>query len=88
MLVHCWAGVSRSTASAFIVACDRNPDADETAIAAALRKAGPGATPNPLIVRLADDVMGRGGRMVDAVQGIGKGVYVYPGAPFEMPSRY
>jgi predicted protein tyrosine phosphatase len=41
-----------------------------------------------LIVRLADDVMGRGGRMVDAVQGIGKGVYVYPGAPFEMPSRY
>lgn len=88
MLVHCWAGVSRSTASAFIVACDRNPEADETVIAAALRKASAGATPNPLIVQLADDVMGREGRMVDAVRGIGRGEYVYPGAPFEMASRY
>lgn len=88
MLVHCWAGVSRSTASAFIVACDHNPEADEAVIAKALRKASPGATPNPLIVQLADDVMGRGGRMVDAVRGIGKGAYVYPGAPFEIASRY
>lgn len=88
MLVHCWAGVSRSTASAFIVACDHNPEADEAVIAQALRKASPGATPNPLIVQLADDVMGRGGRMVDAVRGIGKGAYVYPGAPFEIASRY
>ena len=88
MLVHCWAGVSRSTAGAFIVACDRNPGADEAQIAQALRKASPGATPNPLIVQLADEVMGRGGRMVEAVQAIGRGVYVYPGAPFEMPSKY
>src|ERR1700677_3858671 len=29
MVVHCWAGVSRSTATALIIACDRDPDADE-----------------------------------------------------------
>ncbi|NBB15893.1 hypothetical protein GVN21_11050 [Caulobacter sp. SLTY] len=88
MLVHCWAGVSRSTAAAYLIACARNPDASEAAIAQALRKASPGATPNPLIVALADDVLGRGGRMVDAVRAIGRGTYVYPGAPFEMPSRF
>ncbi|RYF89881.1 MAG: hypothetical protein EON95_17975 [Caulobacteraceae bacterium] len=88
MLIHCWAGVSRSTASAFIVACSRNPDADEAVIAQALRKASVGATPNPLIVRLADEVMGRDGRMVEAVQGIGRGNYTYPGAPFEIASTY
>jgi len=88
MLVHCWAGVSRSTATAYLLACERNPDRSEADIAQALRQASPGATPNPLIVALADDLLGRGGRMVDAVRAIGKGRYVYPGAPFEMASRF
>lgn len=84
MLVHCWAGVSRSTAAAFILACERKPDVDEAKIAGALRKASASATPNPLMVRLADDILGRKGRMVDAVNGIGRGVYAYPGSPFEL----
>ncbi|HYE47791.1 MAG TPA: hypothetical protein VEA44_18635 [Caulobacter sp.] len=88
MLVHCWAGVSRSTAAAFLIACAHNPEASEAAIAQALRRASPGATPNPLIVALADDVLGRGGRMADAVRAIGRGRYVYPGAPFEMASQF
>lgn len=88
MLVHCWAGVSRSTATAFILACERHPDVDEAKIAAALRKASSSATPNPLLVQLADDIMGRGGRMADAVAGIGKGVYAYPGSPFELGFRF
>src|SRR5258708_5963642 len=25
LLVHCWAGISRSSAAAYIIACDRNP---------------------------------------------------------------
>ncbi|MBX3481182.1 MAG: hypothetical protein KF842_12345 [Caulobacter sp.] len=88
MLVHCWAGVSRSTATAFLIACERNPHAPEAVIAQALRAASPGATPNPLIIALADEIMGREGRMVAAVEAIGKGVYVYPGAPFELASRF
>ena len=88
LLVHCWAGVSRSTATAFIIACERNPDVSEDAIAKALRKASSSASPNPMLVRLADDMMGRGGRMVDAVAGIGKGVYAYPGSPFELGPKF
>ena len=88
LLVHCWAGVSRSTATAFILACQRNPETPETAIAQAMRRASASATPNPLLIRLADDMMGRQGRMVDAVAGIGKGVYAYPGAPFELGPKF
>ncbi|MDO9474945.1 MAG: hypothetical protein Q7J28_18030 [Caulobacter sp.] len=88
MLVHCWAGVSRSTATAFILACQRLPEIEEAKIAQALRKASASATPNPLLVRLADDIMGRKGRMVDAVAGIGQGVYAYPGSPFELGLKF
>lgn len=88
LLVHCWAGVSRSTATAFILACERNPDVPELTIAEALRKASSSATPNPLLVKLADDMMGRKGRMADAVAAIGKGVYAYPGSPFELTLKY
>jgi len=84
MLVHCWAGVSRSTAAAYMLACAHRPDLDEAKIAQDLRKASPSATPNPLMIRLADDIMGRKGRMVDAVASIGRGVYAYPGSPFEL----
>lgn len=88
MLVHCWAGVSRSTATAFILACARNPNTPEKDIAWALRDASEGATPNPLLVHLADDVLGREGRMLEAIRIIGRGRYVYPGAPFELPANF
>jgi len=88
LLVHCWAGVSRSTATAFILACERNPDTPEATIAQALRKASSAATPNPMLVRIADDLLGRKGRMLEAVRDIGQGAYAYPGTPFEMKSRF
>ena len=88
LLVHCWAGVSRSTATAFILACERNPGVPERTIAQALRKASSGATPNPLLVHIADDLLGRQGRMSDAVREIGQGRYVYPGQVFELPSQF
>lgn len=88
MLVHCWAGVSRSTAGVFISLCRLNEDVLETEIAEALRAASPTATPNPMLVGLADDIMGRGGRMVDAVQMIGQGEMAFEGAVFSMPVRF
>jgi predicted protein tyrosine phosphatase len=66
LLVHCWAGISRSTATAYIAACLHNPDADEAEIAEALKIASPTAFPNTRIVALADDILKRGGRMADA----------------------
>lgn len=88
MLIHCWAGISRSTATAFILACERSPDADELAIARALRRAAPHAYPNRRIVALADGQMGRGGRMVEAVDAIGGNGYVSFGTPFDFPVRH
>lgn len=85
LLVHCWAGVSRSTAAALIIACHRAPWRSETEIASALRIAAPYATPNPLLVALADEMLGRGGRMIAAVAAIGRGAETFEGALFELP---
>ena len=74
ILIHCYAGISRSTATAFITACVHNPAADEHAIAMALRAASPVAWPNRRLVALADDELGRGGRMSAAIEAIGQGV--------------
>ncbi|MFN3522350.1 MAG: tyrosine phosphatase family protein [Phenylobacterium sp.] len=87
MLIHCWAGISRSTASAFVLACERNPEADEAVIAAAMRQAAPHAYPNRRIVALADDMLGRRGRMVDAVEAMGDYDYLVA-APFDFAVRY
>ncbi|MCA3559406.1 MAG: tyrosine protein phosphatase [Aestuariivirga sp.] len=82
MLVHCWAGISRSTAAAFIALCMFRPQADEEELAFELRAASPSATPNRLIVSLADEVLGRNGRMVKAVEKIGRGADAFEGTPF------
>jgi predicted protein tyrosine phosphatase len=88
MVVHCWAGISRSTASAFAIACERNPHASEFEIARTLRRAAPHALPNRRIVALADDILGRGGRMVDAVDAIGANDFTRQAGPFDLPVRY
>jgi len=73
LVVQCWAGVSRSTAAAFIVACEKRPDVREIDLAAALRRAAPQATPNSLMVAHADALLARAGRMSAAVAQIGRG---------------
>ena len=88
MLVHCWAGISRSSATAFILACERAPDVPEREIAERLRRASAAATPNPLMVQLADDMLSRGGRMVEAVRAIGPGTYTYPNPPYELAVKF
>jgi predicted protein tyrosine phosphatase len=87
MIVHCWAGISRSTATAFSIACDRNPHADELKIALAMRRASPSAFPNRRIVALADDILDRRGRMLEAVEAMGGNGFVIEGAPFDIPVR-
>ena len=53
LLIHCYAGVSRSTAAAYAALCALCPTLDEAEAAARLRMASPTATPNPRIVALA-----------------------------------
>ena len=73
LVVHCWAGVSRSTAAAFVSVCALNPASDESAVAVALRRASPTATPNIRIVTIADQLLARDGRMIRAIEAIGQG---------------
>jgi predicted protein tyrosine phosphatase len=84
LVVHCYAGISRSTAGAFVTACALNPRRDELSIARALRAASHTATPNLRIVRLADQMLGRDGRMVRAIDAIGPGMAAYASEPFRL----
>lgn len=91
MLIHCYAGLSRSTATAYITACLHNPGADEHEIALALREASTAAWPNKRFVALADAELGRGGRMARAIEAIGDGhswLDIGENVPFELQSRF
>lgn len=88
MLVHCWAGISRSTAAAFMTLCMLNPHTKEHRIAQALREASPTASPNRLMIRLADTALSRGGRMVSAIEDIGRGEPALEAVPFALPARF
>jgi predicted protein tyrosine phosphatase len=84
LVVHCYMGISRSTACAFVSVCALNPHRDEDSIAQALRSASPTATPNIRIVSLADRLLGRDGRMIAAIEMIGRGVLASEAAPFRL----
>ena len=84
MIVHCWAGVSRSTAGAMIATCLLRPELDEELVACTIRQRSPEATPNIRLVEFADALLGRKGRMVKAVQGIGRGAHCFEGSVFSL----
>jgi predicted protein tyrosine phosphatase len=85
LLIHCWAGVSRSMAAAYIILCDRFGPFREKEIAKSLRVRAPHAYPNPLLVEFADKALGRNGRMSMAVASIGRGTIVAEGEIVEFP---
>jgi len=87
LLIHCWAGISRSSAATYAIACDRNPGFERD-IAIELRRRSPSATPNRLMVRLADDLLQRDGRMVEAIEGIGRGAEAREGEPYVLPLKW
>jgi predicted protein tyrosine phosphatase len=84
LVVHCWAGISRSTAAAFVSVCALSPERDERDVAWAIRRASPTATPNIRIVTLADAMLERRGRMVAAIEAIGRGESAGEGVPFRL----
>src|ERR1700687_1620701 len=84
LVVHCYAGISRSTASAFAAVCALNPHRDEIAIARQIRAASPIASPSRLIVSLADKALGREGRMLRALDEMGPGSMAVEGRPFHI----
>ena len=85
ILIHCWAGISRSMAAAFLVLCDRLGPGCEHAAARMIRTRAPHADPNRLIVQIADDILGRNGQMIRAVEAIGRGRLAVEGALVQLP---
>jgi predicted protein tyrosine phosphatase len=84
LVINCYAGISRSTASAYIIAAALQPSRDEGELAQALRLASPTATPNIRLISLADALLDRRGRMVEAVMSIGRGAEAFEGLPFAL----
>lgn len=85
VVVHCYAGISRSTAAAYIIAAALSPARNEEELARTLRQLSPSATPNPRLIGHADVILGRQGRMVAAIAAIGRGADAYEGTPFALP---
>ena len=85
ILFHCWAGVSRSTAGAYIAANYVKGSGLEQELADNLRQAAPFASPNRLVISLADDYLKRKGQMVKAIDNIGRGSFTHSGKPFKLP---
>ena len=84
LLIHCYAGVSRSTAAAYMSVLALDPARDEHDLAVELRRLSPTASPNPRLIEIADRVLGRDGRMIEAIRSIGRGEDCYEGVPFSL----
>ena len=84
MVVHCFDGISRSTAGAYVAACALNPKRDEMQIAWDIRRASRTAQPNARIVSIADRLLKRDGRMVRAIDAIGVADPATEGHPFRL----
>ena len=88
LLIHCYAGLSRSTAAAFITLCTLNPDASEERIALALRNASDTAVPNRRFVGLADRILKRDGRMLNALEKMGRNRIAPECVPFSLDGHH
>ncbi len=66
LLVHCHAGVSRSTAAAALILAQARPDRRADEVLLAVARVRPRAWPNLRILELGDVLLGRGGEIVTA----------------------
>jgi len=67
LLVHCHAGISRSSASMALLVAQALPDVHAAAIFAELLRIRPKIWPNLRIIEMGDAALGRGGALVAAV---------------------
>lgn len=69
ILIHCWAGSSRSPAIALAVLLQKFSE-EEASLVQRISRRGPHIRPNELIVAITDDELPLGGRLTGAVRQI------------------
>lgn len=69
-IIHCGAGISRSTAAAFIVLLSVLGDGQETEALRVLRTLRKVMRPHRNMVKMADELLNRGGRVVELYESI------------------
>jgi len=70
LLIHCHAGVSRSTASAALILAQARPERPAREALEAVSQIRPRAWPNLRILEFGDELLGRNGEIVAAVAAI------------------
>ena len=70
LLVHCHAGVSRSTASAALILAQAHPDRSAAEVLDAVAQMRPRAWPNLRILEFGDALLGRDGEIIAAAGAI------------------
>jgi predicted protein tyrosine phosphatase len=68
LLIHCHAGVSRSTAAAILVMAQTSPDRAANELLQEVVRRRPRAWPNLRILELGDEILGRRGEIVEAAR--------------------
>jgi predicted protein tyrosine phosphatase len=68
LLVHCHAGVSRSTSAMVLLLAQARPDVAAADVIEQVAKTRPHAWPNLRILEIGDAVLGRGGELAAAAQ--------------------
>ncbi len=70
LLIHCHAGISRSTAAMAMILAQAFPYESEDAVVDRLIRIRPQSWPNSRMIGFADELLGRDGRLSAAVSGI------------------
>jgi predicted protein tyrosine phosphatase len=70
LLIHCHAGISRSTAATLMILAQAHPHEGEEELADRLLQTRPVAWPNSRMITFADDLLDRKGRLMAATTGI------------------
>lgn len=84
MLIHCWAGISRSPAAAAIIALALDPSREDRELASTMRGLSSSITPNIKMIEIADHLQNRGGHFIEAFRSIGRGENAFEGNPFTL----
>ena len=79
LLVHCHMGMSRSTAAMAIMLADAEPQMDADEVLARVHAVRKRLWPNSLMIAMADDMLGRGGELTQALRRLyGRQLAIFP----------